>query len=133
MTLADLTSAFDFILKVTAVAGVLNGALYLVLKGRFLTRAEADRQAENRKQDDVERQKSVDGLAARVTAIEGDLKQLPSKDDFHAMKLELAEVLTELRETRAEARGTKEILLRVEQQVSDHTSIFVEAARRRSG
>lgn len=71
-----------------------------------------------------------DALKERVARVEYDVGHLPSKDDLHAVKLELTEIVGELREARADYRNILSLLTRTEAVVARHEAIFSDAARR---
>lgn len=67
----------------------------------------------------------------RVDLVERDLQHLPTRDDLHAVRLGLAEVVGELREARADYRSILNLVSRTEQAVARHESIFADAARQK--
>ncbi len=72
----------------------------------------------------------VAGLNKRVELVEHDLLHLPNKDDLHQVRLDLSEVVGELRECRADYRNLSGLIERTEAAVTRHEQIFADAARR---
>lgn len=72
----------------------------------------------------------VSQLGKRVEMVEHDLLRMPNKDDLHQVRLELSEVIGELRECRADYRGLTNLIERTEAAVTRHEQIFADAARR---
>jgi hypothetical protein len=70
-------------------------------------------------------------LSGRVDGIERDIKHMPTKDELHALQLELAEAVGEIKLARAEYASMMNLMTRVEEAVTRHEQIFVDAARAR--
>src|SRR3546814_12078474 len=64
----------------------------------------------------------------RIGLIERDMQHLPTKDDMHNLKLELSEVVGELREVRADYRHVMPQQGRIEAVLTRPEKIFSDTA-----
>lgn len=73
---------------------------------------------------------TVEAIERRVSAIEVDIRHLPTSDDVQDLRGTIADLAGEVREVRAEYRGIDRLVARVEASVTRHEAIFAEAAKR---
>ena len=79
------------------VQGLLTLVIWMVRKS-FVTH------------DDLAVERSARGaLEDRVTHVEHEIRQFPSRDDLHVLGMEMEKLRGDMREWRAEARGAREI------------------------
>lgn len=72
----------------------------------------------------------IAALEHRLTIVEASLDHLPTKDDMHATRLELARTLTEIAEVRSDYRGLTGLVDRLESTVTRHEQVMIDGARR---
>lgn len=65
-------------------------------------------------------------LGIRVAAMERDMRDLPKREDIHAIQLGMADIKGQLGQMRAEAGGDRKLLERVEIALARHDDIFRE-------
>lgn len=73
---------------------------------------------------------TVEAIERRVSAIEVDIRHLPTKDDIRAVQESIANLGTQLARIEERHDGVKELVKRVENAVTRHEAIFADAARR---
>jgi predicted nucleic acid-binding Zn-ribbon protein len=122
VTLSDLLNYYPHFLT---LGGLFVGFLVLRMRGEFATREDLQKL-----QADVTTAARDAGTAARrVEAVESELKHLPRREDIHALHLKLTELQGSIGTMRAEAKGDREILGRVEGSLSRHEDIIAQASR----
>ncbi|ANT39895.1 hypothetical protein RGUI_0825 [Rhodovulum sp. P5] len=72
----------------------------------------------------------MDDLTRRTDALEGTVRQLPGKDDIHAVQLEMAKISGALGEMRAVMDGSNKIMARLEAIVSRHEDHLLDGSKR---
>ena len=140
MNVADIGSMLDFVLKVGAVVGLANTALFFVLKSRFQTKEEASGQADKltERLDALAKDKAEwrgdhavahQRLDHRLTQIEAAIRSLPSAQQIHELSIQIERLAGKLAVSDERVSGFEDLLTRVETQVRQHAQIFTDAAR----
>ena len=101
-----------------AIGSLVVGFLLLRLKGEFATRSEVTTLSAN-----------VAAVSQRVEIMDREMKHLPKREDIHELTVQLTRLQGNISEMRAEARGDREILGRVEGSLSRHEDIIAQASR----
>ncbi len=103
---------------ITTLGG--GGMAYLLwrFRGEFATKADLAALASDSAQ-----------TGRRIEKIERDLQHLPSKEDIHRLQLAITEMNGKLNEIRAESRGDRDLLTRVEAALTRHEDILASASR----
>lgn len=72
----------------------------------------------------------VNALTLRVERVERDVGDLPKREDIHSLQIAMTEIKGALGEMRAEARGDRDLLARVEHALARHEDIIATGGRR---
>lgn len=115
MTWSDLLSYYPHVLT---AGGLFVSYLLLRARGEFATRPELAALSAD-----------VAKVAQRVEIMDREMQHLPRREDIHALHLKLSEVQGSLGEMRAEARGDRDLLARVEAVMSRHEDIIAATGR----
>ena len=116
MPLDELTKYWPAALS---AGGIFAAALLWRMRGEFATRT-----------DLATLQADLNAYGKRIERMEGDMRHLPTRDDIHALHVEVTSMRGELREMRAENRGVRDILSRTEAALTRHEDIIHAAAAR---
>lgn len=137
----DMGSWLDMVLKVGAVVGLLNTALFFVLKSRFATKEEAadgisklttrlDALAQDKNEWRGEHSVDHQRLDHRLTQLEAAIRGLPNAEQIHQLSIQIERLAGKLAVSDERMSGFEELLNRVENQVRQHSQIFTDAATR---
>ncbi|PWR17647.1 DUF2730 family protein [Zavarzinia aquatilis] len=128
MEILDWAAKYAGVIQLVLAAGL--GAALLWLRASFVPRTEF-RAAVEEIEDQLKAQSArLEEGEKLFTMIRQRLDAMPKAQDFHNIQLGLAEVRGDLGRLSERVGGVKEIVERVEDQVTRHEVIFSDAARR---
>lgn len=103
---------------ITTLGGFGMAFLLWRFRGEFATKADLAALASNSAE-----------TGRRIERIESEMQHLPSKGDIHKIQLGMSEINGKLGEIRAESRGDRDLLTRVEAALTRHEDILATNSR----
>lgn len=126
ITLNDLLGYWPYISTFGPLALVV---LIWRLRGEFATKADLAKLSD--KVDGLSTQSTGTGM--RVESLEREMQLLPTRADIHSLQIVVTEIKGSLNEMRAEARGDRDLLGRLDAALVRHEDIIAATGRNNGG